>query len=73
MDHIWYWLIISLLVVKDDVDIKEKPIHIFLVLAAKNHESHLERLKDIMEIFMDNEKYQTILSGNKETIIQLFA
>ncbi|MCG4307487.1 PTS sugar transporter subunit IIA, partial [Enterococcus lactis] len=42
-------------------------------LAAKNHESHLERLKDIMEIFMDNEKYQTILSGNKETIIQLFA
>ena len=52
---------------------KGKPIHIFLVLAAKNHESHLERLKDIMEIFMDNEKYQTILSGNKETIIQLFA
>lgn len=63
----------SLLVVKDAVDMKGKPIHIFLVLAAKNHESHLERLKDIMEIFMDNEKYQTILSGNKETIIQLFA
>ena len=63
----------SLLVVKDAVDMKGKPIHIFLVLAAKNHESHLERLKDIMEIFMDNEKYQTILSGNKETIILLFA
>ncbi len=35
----------SLLVVKDAVDMKGKPIHIFLVLAAKNHESHLERLK----------------------------
>ena len=61
----------SLLVVKNAVDMKEKAVKIFLILAAKDSESHLEKLQEIMSIFMDEVKYQTILSGNKEKIIQL--
>ncbi|MBO1300414.1 MULTISPECIES: PTS sugar transporter subunit IIA [unclassified Enterococcus] len=61
----------SLLVVKNAVDMKAKAVKIFLILAAKDSDSHLEKLQEIMSIFMDEAKYQTILSGNKEKIIQL--
>lgn len=62
----------SLLVTKEQVDLEGKPVKIFLILAAENSQSHLESLQNVMAIFMDDEKYQTILSGNKEAIINLF-
>lgn len=62
----------SLLVTKEPVDLEGKEVKIFLVLAAEDNNSHLESLSKIMETFLDAEKYQMILSGNKETIIQIF-
>lgn len=62
----------SLLVTKNEVDLEGKPVKIFLVLAAINSESHLKSLQEIMAIFMDEEKYQTILNGNLDEIIELF-
>lgn len=62
----------SLLVTKNEVDLEGKPVKIFLVLAAKDNQSHLESLQDIMAIFMDDDKYQVILNGEKEDIINLF-
>ncbi|OJG64723.1 hypothetical protein RV07_GL004099 [Enterococcus malodoratus] len=62
----------SLLVVKEPVDMMNKPVKIFLILAAKDNQSHLESLQKIMTIFMDTQKYQVILSGNKAEITELF-
>ena len=62
----------SLLVVKEPVDMLDKPVKIFLVLAAKDNQSHLESLQRIMTIFMDTQKYQMILEGNKAEITELF-
>ncbi|MBK4833163.1 PTS sugar transporter subunit IIA [Enterococcus faecium] len=62
----------SLLVTKNEIDLAGKPVRIFLVLAAKDSQSHLESLQEIMEVFMDQEKYQLILNGDKEQICQLF-
>ncbi|MGH1649435.1 PTS sugar transporter subunit IIA [Enterococcus gilvus] len=63
---------VSLLVVRESVNMLEKPIKVFLVLAAMDNQSHLESLQKIMMIFMDTKKYQLILEGNKEKIIELF-
>lgn len=62
----------SLLVTKQPIDLEGKPVRIFLVLAAADNESHLESLKEIMAIFMDEEKYNVILNGDREQICQLF-
>ena len=62
----------SLLVTKNEIDLAGKPVRIFLVLAAKDNQRHLESLQEIMEVFMDQEKYQLILNGDKEQICQLF-
>ncbi|EQC79937.1 PTS system, mannitol-specific IIA component [Enterococcus sp. HSIEG1] len=62
----------SLLVTKNEIDLAGKSVRIFLVLAAKDNQSHLESLQEIMEVFMDQEKYQLILNGDKEQICQLF-
>ncbi|MGX7132068.1 PTS sugar transporter subunit IIA [Enterococcus songbeiensis] len=63
---------ISLLVTEEETDLEGKPVKIFLILAAKDNQSHLNSLQDIMAVFMDNKKYQTILNGKKEQIVQLF-
>ena len=62
----------SLLVVKEPIDMMNKPVKIFLILAAKDNQSHLASLQKIMTIFMDTQKYQVILSGNKAEITELF-
>lgn len=43
----------SLLVTKNEIALAGKPVRIFLVLAAKDSQSHLESLQEIMEVFMD--------------------
>lgn len=62
----------SLLVTKSPVDLEGKPVSIFLVLAATDSQSHLESLKEIMAIFMDKDKFNIILNGDKEQITKLF-
>ncbi|PGL72596.1 PTS sugar transporter subunit IIA [Bacillus sp. AFS055030] len=62
----------SMLVTKEPVDLEGKKVKIFFVLAAEDNNSHLASLSHIMEIFLDTDKYQIVLSGDKEAIIQLF-
>lgn len=62
----------SLLVTKKAVDFEGRAVKIFLVLAALDSRSHLESLQKIMEVFMDEEKYQIILGGNQQAIEKLF-
>lgn len=63
---------ISLLVVSNPIDMEGKPVKIFLVLAAKDNESHLESLQEVMNIFMEETSFQTILHGDKKKIFKLF-
>jgi PTS system ascorbate-specific IIA component len=62
----------SLLVVRRPVDLEGKLVKIFLILAAEDSQSHLESLQDIMAVFMDEEKYQEILTSNQEKLIKIF-
>lgn len=62
----------SLLVTKEEVLMEGKPVRIFLVLAAKDHESHLESLQEVLTVFMDEKRYRAILEGSRETIIRFF-
>lgn len=62
----------SLLVTGNEVDLEGKPVKIFLILAAKDNQSHLESLQDVMAIFMDDNNYQAVLNGQKQDIINLF-
>lgn len=63
----------SLLVIKEPVDMLGKPVKIFMVLAAEDNQSHLDSLQKIMAIFMEPKNYQIILNGSKEEIITLFS
>ncbi|AEB31189.1 PTS family L-ascorbate (L-asc) porter component IIA (plasmid) [Carnobacterium sp. 17-4] len=62
----------SLLVTRNEIDLEGKPVKIFLILAAEDSQSHLKGLQDVIAIFMDKNKYQTILNGQKKDIIELF-
>lgn len=62
----------SLLVLKHPVDLEGKPVKIFLVMAALDNTSHLNTLKRIMNILMNNKSFKIILNGNKKEIIDLF-
>ncbi len=62
----------SLLVTKEAIDLEGKPVKIFLILAAEDNQSHLKSLQEIMEVFMDEQKYQIVLSGDRTKIINLF-
>lgn len=62
----------SLLITKKSIDLEGKPVKIFLILAAEDNQSHLKSLQEIMEVFMDEQKYQVILNGDKAEIINLF-
>ena len=62
----------SLLVTKEEVSMEGKPVKIFLVLAAEDSQNHLESLQQIMTVFMDDENYQTIMSGQLDKIKKLF-
>lgn len=62
----------SLLVTKEEVSLEGKPVKIFLILAAKDNESHLQSLQNIMTIFMDSVNYDSIIKGNEKEIINLF-
>lgn len=62
----------SLLVTKKPVDVKGKPVKIFLVMAAVDNTSHLKILKQIISIFMEKESYRLILDGDKKGILSLF-
>lgn len=63
---------ISLLITKEPVDLKGNDIKIWLVLAATDSESHLDLLKELSKVLIDEEKYNTLLNGNKTEVLQIF-
>lgn len=63
---------LSLLVTREEVNLESKPVKIFLVLAAKDNKSHLDKLQKIIQVFMDKDKYKIILDGDLKKIQKLF-
>lgn len=63
---------ISLLVSKSPINFCDKQIKIMLVLAAKNNKEHILDLQKIVKIFMDDNKFEEILSGDISKIISIF-
>lgn len=59
---------ISLLIVKEPVDLAGKPVKIFLILAAEDAEKHLNILQQIVELLMNRDNYNILLSANKDQI-----
>lgn len=59
---------LSLLTVKEPVDLEGKPVKIFLVLAAVDSSAHLEVLSEISELLMEEEAYSVFLSGDLNKI-----
>lgn len=58
----------SLLVTKEPVDLKGKPVKLFLVLAAVDASAHLEVLSEVSELLMEEEVYEIFLSGDLNEI-----
>nr|WP_319489062.1 PTS sugar transporter subunit IIA [uncultured Caproiciproducens sp.] len=61
----------SLLVVKDEVDLMGQPVNVFLVLATVDSTSHLDALANLSDILCERENLRTFRTGNKKEIISL--
>ena len=61
----------SMLVVKDEVDLMGQPVNIFLVLATVDSTSHLDALANLSDILCERENLQTFRTGDKKEIISL--
>ena len=62
----------SLLVVREAVDFEGRFVKIFLILATTDYTSHLDSLKDIIEILMNKEHFETILTADVDSIKHIF-
>lgn len=61
----------SLLVVKDEVDLLGRPVNVFLILAAVDSTSHLNALATLSEILSDRKNIEIFRSGDKKKILEL--
>ena len=61
----------SLLVVKDEVDLLGKPVNVFLVLAAVDTTSHLNALGSLSDILCDRKNIDVFRSGDRQAILDL--
>ena len=59
---------ISLLILDDEIEMVGKPVKIFLILAAKDNESHINALSQVTSLLMDEDKFNVFLSGDIEKI-----
>jgi len=53
---------LSLLVLKEPVDLKGNPVRLFVVLAAKDSSSHNEVLKALAEFLMEKKNIQDVIA-----------
>lgn len=63
----------ALLTLEEAVDLVGNPVKVFLVLAAVDSSAHLEALSEISELLMNDESYETFLSGDLNDINKLIA
>lgn len=61
----------ALLTLNEPVDLAGNPVKVFLVLAAVDSSAHLEALSEISELLIDDESYETFLSGDLDEINKL--
>lgn len=61
----------SLLVVKDEVDLLRRPVNVFLILATVDSTSHLNALATLSEILNDRKNIEIFRSGDKKKILEL--
>lgn len=61
----------SLITTKNTLDMEGKPVKVFLILAAKDNESHIKALSQITEILSNESNFLKIMDGNKEEILNL--
>jgi len=54
---------LSLLVLKDAVDLKGNPINLFVVLAAKDSTSHQEILSSLAEFLMEKQNIEDVIAA----------
>ncbi|HZJ86610.1 MAG TPA: PTS sugar transporter subunit IIA, partial [Erysipelothrix sp.] len=59
---------ISVLVLKNSIDMKGKPVKIFMTLATVDNESHLKALSSLVDIISIDEKLEQIKNGSIEEI-----
>lgn len=64
-------LSLALLQVEEAVDLMGKPVNVFLVLATKDHTSHMEVLREVAELLYDTTNLEILRSGSKEEILSL--
>ncbi|MCC0649872.1 PTS sugar transporter subunit IIA [Clostridioides sp. ZZV15-6598] len=64
-------LAMSLLIVKDEVDLLGKPVNIFMVLAAIDNTTHIRALASLSEMMYEEENIKLIINGDKSSILEL--
>jgi Transcriptional antiterminator len=64
-------LSMSLLVVRDEVDVLGQPVNVFLVLATVDSSSHLDALANLSDILSERKNLQVFRLGDKEEILDL--
>lgn len=61
----------SILVVKEEVDLLGKPVNLFAVLATTDNTSHMKALASLSEILYDQENINLICEGDVNKILSL--
>ncbi|WMC91578.1 BglG family transcription antiterminator [Kineothrix sp. MB12-C1] len=64
-------LSMSLLIVRNEVDVLGEAVNVFLVLATVDASSHLDALANLSDILGDRENIHILRSGDKEEILNL--
>lgn len=62
---------LSLLRLEEPVELEGRLVKVFLLLAAKDSNSHLQVLSEISELLMERKKFKVLLNGNHEQVFDL--
>ena len=61
----------ALLVSENKLDMKGKPVKLFLILAAADDNSHIEALSEITELLSEPFNFELFMRGDKKEILEL--
>lgn len=64
---------ISLLVTEDVIDMKGRPVTMFMVLAPIDKESHMQALQSLSSILGEKENLAIIATGDSDKILELIS
>ena len=61
----------SLLSIKEPVDLLGNPVKLFIVLAPEDRDGHMQSLAELSELLMDEEKKDVFINGSLQEINEL--